>query len=172
MPAPQQPNKPGGKPTNARPKKITEYGQQLQEKQKVRNSYGLREAQFRRYFNQATHFRGQTGEMLLQKLESRLDNVIYRAGLAKTRAQARQLVSHRHIAVNGHRVSVPSLQVTEGDVITPYKVSTLTYNEESSVPKWLKLEKKTLAVTINHLPAMDELPIEFDTQKIIEFYSR
>lgn len=165
----KQPGKPG---QSTRPKKLTEYGLQLQEKQKVRRNYGLREAQFRRYFNQSAHFRGQTGEILLQKLETRLDNVLYRAGLTKTRPQARQLVNHRHFMVNGKRVGIPSLQIRPEDVIKPYKTTNVEPNPEAVIPSWLKVDKKTLSVTIKHLPTLDELPLEFDTQKIIEFYSR
>lgn len=166
----KQPGKPG---QSTRPKKLTEYGIQLQEKQKVRRNYGLREAQFRRYFNQSARFRGQTGEILLQKLETRLDNVLYRSGLTKTRAQARQLVNHRHFVVNGKRVGIPSLQIRPNDVIKPYKASTLIEpNSEAVIPGWLKVDNKTFTITIKHLPTLDELPLEFDTQKIIEFYSR
>lgn len=153
-------------------RKITEYGQQLQEKQKTRNSYGLREAQFRRYFDAATKFRGQTGMILLQTLERRLDNVLFRAGLVKTRRQARQLLSHRHFTYNGKRISIASILVKEGDVITPYKIEKVEFNTDVTPADWLKTDKKTGQVTISYLPKESELPIEFDTQKIIEFYSR
>lgn len=164
----------GGKggQSNRRQKKITEYGLQLIEKQKTKQSYGLREKQFRRYFQEAGKFRGQTGQMLLQLLERRLDNVIFRSGLAKTRAQARQLVSHRHFLLNGTRVSIPSHSVGVGDVVTPYKKNTVTYNAELVPITWIKTDKKELTATIERLPTADDLPIEFDTQKIIEFYSR
>lgn len=163
MPQPQQ---------KQRQRKITEYGQQLQEKQKVRRSYGMREAQFRRYFNTALKFRGQTGEMLLKGLESRIDNVLFRAGLAKTRPQARQLISHRHFSLNGKRITIASLQVKPGDVIKPVKKEEITLNQEIQKAEWLKVDPKTLAITVVRLPETTDLPIEFDTQKIIEFYSR
>lgn len=155
-----------------RQKKVSEYGQQLQEKQKTRNAYGLREAQFRRYFEQASKFRGQTGMVLLQLLERRIDNVIFRAGLAKTRSQARQLISHRHFSLNGKRVNIPSIMVKVGDVIIAHKVSTITTEAEAKPAEWLKVDAKKAHITVKQLPEETDLPIEFDTQKIIEFYSR
>ncbi len=155
-----------------RPKKLTEYGTQLVEKQKTKQAYGMRETQFRRYFTMAAKFRGKTGEMLLQTLERRLDNVLFRAGLAKTRAQARQAVSHRHFTVNGQRVSVPSILVNVKDVIAPHKADSFTYNPESAIADWLKVDKKSGKITVERLPETADLPVEFDTQKIIEFYSR
>lgn len=165
-------NNPQQKQQRARQRKITEYGTQLQEKQKTRNAYGLREAQFRRYYNLAAKFRGQTGQMLLKNLESRLDNVLFRAGLAKTRAQARQLVSHRHFKLNGLRVSIPSIAVKVGDVIEPHKGGEIEFAPETTAADWLKVDKKTGKVTVTRLPEASDLPIEFDTQKIVEFYSR
>lgn len=163
---------PQQKQQRVKQRKITEYGQQLQEKQKTRNSYGMREAQFRRYFNAATKFRGQTGTVLLQTLESRLDNVLFRAGLAKTRRQARQLLSHRHFTYNGKRISIASVLVKEGDVIAAYKQASVEFNPDVTPADWLKVDKKTGQTTVLRLPKDTELPIEFDTQKIIEFYSR
>lgn len=162
------------KPTQqrGRQKKITEYGQQLIEKQKTRRAYGLREAQFRRYFTAATKFRGQTGTVLLQSLERRLDNVLFRAGLAKSRSMSRQMVGHRHMKLNQHRVSVPSQQVNVGDVIEFYKKGEVTIYPEIPQADWLKIDKKTGRITVERLPEENDLPIEFDTQKIIEFYSR
>lgn len=155
-----------------RQRKLTEYAIQLQEKQKTRNAYGLREAQFRRYFNAAAKFRGQTGTLLLQTLERRIDNVLFRAGIAKTRSQARQLVNHRHFKVNGQRVGIPSILVNEGDIIEPHKKGEVEFYPETMPVEWLKVDKKTAQVKILRLPGATDLPIEFDTQKIIEFYSR
>lgn len=155
-----------------RPRKITEYGYQLIEKQKAKNTYGLREKQFRNYFTLATKDKEQTGNTLLQILESRIDNVIFRAGLAKTRSQARQLVSHRHFKLNGRRVSIASIQVSVNDVLEPHNTKTITQTKELPVPAWLKVDDKTLKVTVVRQPKEDELPIEFDTQKIVQFYSR
>lgn len=154
-----------------RQRKITEYGQQLIEKQKTKRAYGMRETQFKRYFTEAAKFRGKTGEILLQTLERRIDNVLYRSGFTKTRKQARQLVSHRHVTLNGIRISIPSIIVKEKDVIKPYK-GVLEYQPESPEVDWLKIDKKTSKITVTHLPTESDLPIEFDTQKIIEFYSR
>ncbi len=163
------PQRPTG---NRRQKKITEYGSQLQEKQRLRNNYGLREKQFRRYFEIASTERGQTGRALLEQLESRLDNVLFRAGLATSRAHARQLVSHKHFRVNGKRVNIPSLPVSEGDIIEPVKKEGISIRPEASEYTWIDLDKKSMKLTITGTPSESDLPIEFDTQKVIEFYSR
>lgn len=155
-----------------RQKKITEYGSQLQEKQRLRNNYGLREKQFRRYFTEAAKHRGNTGQELLTILERRLDNVVFRSGLATTRSHARQLVSHKHFKINGRRVDIPSLIVSVGDLIEPYKTDLVSIRPEAIEFSWLEVNKKTLAVTVKALPSENDLPIEFDTQKVIEFYSR
>lgn len=161
------------RPTGGRrQKKITEYGSQLQEKQRLRNNYGLREKQFRRYFELAAKLRGQTGRALLEQLERRLDNVVFRAGLATSRAHARQLVSHKHFSVNGKRVNVPSLSVHSKDLIEPIKKEGISLRPEAGDYSWLEVDKKTLKVKITGLPTEADLPIEFDTQKVIEFYSR
>jgi len=157
---------------NKRPRKITEYGYQLQEKQKAKAAYGIREKQFRNYYTVAAKDRAQTGNTLLQILELRLDNVIFRAGLAKTRSQARQLVSHRHFKLNGRRVSIASIQVSVNDIIEPNKTSTLEFNKELPCPKWLKVNPKLFKISVERVPNEDELPLEFDTQKIVQFYSR
>jgi len=158
--------------TQKRQKKISQYGTQLKEKQSLRNSYGLREEQFRRYFNIAAKFRGQTGMVLLQLLEIRLDNIIFRAGLAKTRAQARQMVSHRHIKLNGQRTSIPSIQVKKGDIVEPYKSGKFEILKEIKAPDFLKVDTKSGKIEVKRLPESDELPLEFDTQKVIEYYSK
>lgn len=156
-----------------RPAKVSEYGAQLAEKQKLRNDYGLREKQFRRYYQLSAKLTGQTGLELLRTLERRLDNVIYRAGMALSRKQARQLASHRHFKLNDKRVSIPSLLVDKGDVITlvgPFKIEE---RPEIGKVSWLSVDRKHGKITINHLPDESDLPIsEFDTQKVIEFYSR
>lgn len=157
---------------NKRMKKVSEYGQQLQEKQKVRNSYGMRETQFRKYFAQASKFRGQTGSMLLQILERRIDNVIFRAGFTRSRAQSRQLASHRHFTLNGVRISVPSILVKKGDVIALYKEAEVTISPETPKCDWLKVDAKKGKITVERIPEGNDLPIEFDTQKIVEFYSK
>ena len=155
-----------------RRRKITEYGYQLQEKQKAKQAYGLREKQFHLYFASAAKNRSETGNTLLQILESRIDNVIFRSGLAISRPQARQLISHRHFALNGKRVSIPSILVNPGDVITPNTQKTVHFEAERGIAAWLDLNKKSLSITVERLPSADELPLEFDTQKIVQFYSR
>ncbi len=155
-----------------RQKKITEYGSQLQEKQRLRNNYGLREKQFRRYFELAAKLRGQTGRALLEQLERRIDNVLFRAGLATSRAHARQLVSHKHFKVNGKRVNIASLTVKDNDQIEPVSLKGLSIRPEAGDYSWIDVDKKTLKVKITGQPTEADLPIEFDTQKVIEFYSR
>ena len=163
-----QPSRPVGR----RPKKISEYGQQLQEKQRLRNTYGLREKTFRRLYLLAAKNRSQTGQALLTNLERRLDNVIFRSGLASTRPQARQLIGHRHFCLNGRRVSIPSQLVVPGDKLTMNREGKIEVNPNSQSADWLKVEKKTGQITVSRYPEVSELPIEFDTQKVIEFYSR
>lgn len=160
------------KPPQQKRRKVTEYGLQLQEKQKTKQAYGLREKQFRLYFVSAAKNASETGQAFLQTLESRMDNVIFRAGLAISRPQARQLISHRHFLLNGHRVSIASILLKAGDVITPNKVKTVNLEAERGIAPWLDVNKKSLMVTVERLPNPEELPLEFDTQKIIQFYSR
>lgn len=155
-----------------RQRKVTEYGTQLQEKQKTKQAYGLREKQFRRYFTQASKNRSQTGQTLLELLERRLDNVVFRAGLARSRAQARQYVLHRHFLLNSKRVNISSIIVNVGDIITPVKKEFHEIRQEVAPATWLIVNKKTLEIKVDHLPGSTELPVEFDTQKIVEFYSR
>lgn len=155
-----------------RQKKLTEYGQQLLEKQKLRNSYGLRERQFRNYFDRAAKNPTQTGQALLELLESRLDNTIFRSGLALTRAQARQMVVHRRFKLNDRRVNCPSLQVRPKDVIVAVYPDGNRIVRDGEQPGYLKINKKSGLVEIAKLPTGDDLPTEFDLQKVIEFYSR
>jgi len=155
-----------------RRRKVTEYGLQLQEKQKTKLAYGLREKQFHLYFISAAKDQSETGQTFLQTLESRIDNVVFRAGLAISRAHARQLISHRHFLLNGKRVSIASILTKPGDKIVPYNVKTINFEPERGTAPWLDLHKKSLAITVEHLPNPEELPLEFDTQKIIQFYSR
>lgn len=156
----------------SRTRKLSEYGEQLQEKQRLRQTYGLREAQFRRYFKDAAKHRGNTATELLKSLERRLDNVVFRAGLAQTRRHARQLINHRRIMLNGKRVNAPSITVIKGDVIEPYKKSGFEIRADITKTEWLKVDKKTLKITVIDLPKQADLPTEFDIQKIVEFYSR
>ncbi|WP_455515382.1 30S ribosomal protein S4 [Pseudostreptobacillus sp.] len=165
---------------NIRPnanKKLTEYGTQLREKQKARFVYGVMEKQFYKLYEEATRKEGVTGELLLQYLERRLDNVVYRLGFGSTRRQARQIVSHGHILINGKRVDIASYRVKQGDVITLKEGSSeLAIIKESvgqkTVPGWLSLEESTLTAKVLENPTRDAVDFEIDEAMIIEFYSR
>ena len=160
--------------------KVKEYGVQLREKQKLRRIYGVREQQFRRYLAEAMRRRGVTGETLLQLLEFRLDNVVYRLGLASSRAQGRELVSHGHFQVKGRKVNTASYQVKAGDAIEvregsknlPPIVEALEGAAGGRVPSWLKLDPEKRIGTVDHEPARDEINTEVDETLIVEFYSR
>ena len=165
------------KPTR---RKQSEYGLQLTEKQKVKFIYGMLEKQFRKYYELAVKMPGITGENLLQILESRLDNVIFRLGLANTRKEARQLVSHGHVLVNGKRLDIPSYRVKVGDVIT-LKESTkssdrmkdiVEANSTRTVPKWLDMDKNTLSGKVIALAARDDIDFEVAEHLIVELYSK
>lgn len=157
----------------------SEYAIQLDEKQKAKYSYGLLEKQFRNVYEKANAKEGVTGELLLQILEARLDNVVYRLGFAKTRRQARQFVSHKHIVVNGQIVNVPSFYVKSGDVITirPKSRDLELINESlnNSSPgkyKWLEIDKKSKTGKYLNDPVKEEIPENINTQLIIELYSK
>ena len=166
-------------PNGQRRKKVSEYGAQLKEKQKVRFIYGVLEKQFRHYFEKASNMKGVTGENMLSLLELRLDNVVYRLGLAKTRRMARQVVGHGHIRVNGNKVDIPSYQVKVGDVITLRQRSQeyemfKSLREGTSVltPKWLTFDAQNLTGKVNALPSRDDIDYEVQENMIVEFYSR
>ena len=166
-------------PGGNRRKKTSEYGAQLKEKQKVRFIYGVLEKQFRHYYVKASNMKGVTGENMLSLLELRLDNVVYRLGLAKTRRMARQVVGHGHIRVNGKKVDIPSYQVSKGDVITLRERSTQiemfkALREGTTVltPKWLTFDAATLTGTVNDLPKREDIDYEVQENMIVEFYSR
>jgi len=160
-----------------RRRRLSEYGRQLREKQKAKRLYGVRERKFRRYFEKARKAGQETGEALMQALESRLDNVVYRLGLAPSRLMARQLVSHGHVLVNGKKVDIPSYSVKEEEVVSLKPeaakipaVSEILNDKDFVVPSWL--EKKGIAGKIKRLPKRDEIEADIDEQLIIEFYSR
>lgn len=165
---------------NIRPnanRKLTEYGIQLREKQKARFVYGVQEKQFYKLYEEATRKEGVTGELLLQYLERRLDNVIYRLGFGSTRRQARQIVSHGHILINGKRVNIASYRVKQGDVISVKENSKeLEIIKESvgqkAVPGWLSLEEAELTAKVLENPGRDAVDFEINEAMIIEFYSR
>ncbi|GAB2485028.1 30S ribosomal protein S4 [Jatrophihabitans fulvus] len=160
--------------------KQSEYLLQLQEKQKAKYSYGVLEKQFRRYYNEATRGQGKTGDNLLQILESRLDNVIYRAGIARTRRQARQMVCHGHFLVNGHKVDIPSFRVSQWDIIdvkpksletTPFQIAQATYGDRP-VPAWLQVVPNSLRILVHSLPVRAQIDIPVQEQLIVELYSK
>lgn len=158
-------------------KKPTEYAIQLREKQKVKFVYGLLEKPFYKLYEEATKKNGVTGELLLQYLERRLDNVIYRLGFVKTRRQARQVVSHGHITVNGKRVNIASYRVKAGDVVAVSdKSKDVALIKEAcgqaSVPSWLELNVEKLSGTVLQNPGRETVDFEIKEQLIIEFYSR
>jgi len=168
-------------PTRRTRRKVSDYGRQLREKQKVRRIYGVYERQFRRYFRQAVQAKGMTGSALLQLLERRLDNVVFRMGLASSRAQARQLVTHGHIMVNGHKVDIASYSVRPGDVITvkersrksPYfKELAEDFGKRQSPPKWLSLNPDEMSATVVALPEREDIDSTINEQLIVEYYSR
>ena len=160
--------------------KESEYSLQLREKQKARFSYGVLEKQFRRYYEQANRLQGKTGDNLLQILESRLDNVIYRAGLARTRRQARQFVVHGHFLVNSQKVDIPSYRVTPHDVIdlaekvrgqTPHIINRETHGERD-VPGWMQVLPDRGRILIHQLPKREQIVIDVSEQLIVELYSK
>jgi small subunit ribosomal protein S4 len=160
--------------------KQSEYLVQLQEKQKAKYSYGVLEKQFRRYYEEAVRRQGKTGDNLLQILETRLDNVIYRAGIARTRRQARQLVSHGHFTVNGQKVDVPSFRVSQYDIIdvrpksletTPFLIARETYGDRP-IPGWLQVVPSKLRVLVHQLPERAQIDVPLQEQLIVELYSK
>ena len=161
-------------------RKQSEYGLQLNEKQKAKFIYGVLEKQFRKYYVMATKKQGITGEMLLQILESRLDNVVFRLGLANTRREARQIVNHGHITVNGQKVDIPSYLVKPGDVIAVREKSKnsvrikeiVETNANRVVPKWLSMDKNTLTGKVITLAARDDIDYEVEEHLIVELYSK
>ncbi len=160
-------------------KKVSEYGQQLREKQKVKRIYGVQEGQFRAYYERADKMKGITGENMLSLLERRLDNVIFRMGIGGSRAQARQLVSHGHFLVNGKKVNVPSYIVKAGDVIcvkenkTSNKYfETIKTAKVSNLPKWLEFDPEKLQGKIISLPEREDIDSQISEHMIVELYSK
>ncbi len=156
----------------ARQRKMSEYGRQLAEKQKARREYGLRERQFSNYFTKAAKSTLPTGQALFMALELRLDNVLYRSGIAKTRRMARQLVNHGLVRVNDAKVSNPSYSLKEGDTITLKKDDFIEYNKDIIIPDWLSYEAKKKTAKVARLPKADDLQTDINSQLIIEYYSR
>jgi small subunit ribosomal protein S4 len=163
-----------------RRRKVSEFGIQLREKQKVRKSYSVLEKQFRNYFEKAEQRKGMTGENLLRLLEMRLDNVVFRMGLASSRAQARQLVSHGHFAVNGRPTNIPSFPTKVGDRVEVresrrgreiFKVVAEPV-QSAQIPDWVSIDARQLAGSVLAEPAREQMPPEFNEQLVVEFYSR
>ena len=160
--------------------KVTEYGIRLREKQKVRRIYGVLERQFRKYFAEADRIKGVTGENLLMLLERRLDSACYRLGFAATRSDARQLVRHRHVRVNGKVVSIPSFCVKPGDKVSIHERSRETNRvkialegvDRRGVPEWLELDKGAFTGTVKGMPIREAITLPIKEQFIVEFYSR
>lgn len=161
-------------------RKVSDYAVQLREKQKVKQMYGMLEAQFRRYFEKADRAKGVTGEILLVMLERRFDNALYRSGFASSRDQARQMVRHNLFAVNGNKVNIPSYQVKVGDVITlrekHQKNEVIVDNLEGAVrrglPSWLELSQQQFQCTVKALPNREEITMPIQEQLIVELYSK
>lgn len=160
--------------------KDSEYLLQLKEKQKARYAYGVLEKQFRRYYEEADRVPGKTGDALLQILESRLDNVVYRSGFAATRRQARQMVSHGHLLVNGKRVTIPSYRVGPLDIVdvapkslnlTPFVIARETFGERD-VPGWLTVKPNRMRILVHQLPTREQITIDVNEQAIVELYSK
>jgi small subunit ribosomal protein S4 len=161
-------------------KKLREYGMQLREKEKTKRYYGVLERQFVNYFEEADRTKGMTGENLICLLERRLDNVVYRMGMAASRKEARQLVLHGHFTLNGKNVNIPSLIVKAGDVISVKESSRASVKIKAlaedlatkSAPKWLDVDKNGLSVKVATLPARDDVDFDFNEQLIVELYSK
>ncbi|MFZ5559766.1 MAG: 30S ribosomal protein S4 [Patescibacteria group bacterium] len=159
---------------------LTEYGTQLAEKQKLKKIYGVKERQLKKYFKEASKSHGVVTDVFLTKLETRIDNVIFRLGLAESRAKARQIVNHGHILLNDRKINIPSIHVKKGDIIRIKKSSLnkpLFSNLETRLkkynpPTWLSLDKKDWQATILSMPAKEEMEIPADLQMIVEYYSR
>lgn len=175
----RRPNPPGQHGANKRRKKVSEYGVQLREKQKAKAIYGMREKQFRLFFERAKAREGITGDILLALCETRLDNIVYRLGLSQTRAGARQLVTHRHVTVNGKVCNVPSYIVRAGEVVSVREkdrdmvaVVDSLKSHKSPVVNWLSWDEATGQGTLLSVPERAEIPENIEVQLIVEFFSR
>lgn len=171
---------PPGQHGQARARKSSEYGLQLREKQKCRRAYGVLESQFRKYYDMASNMRGVTGENMLCLLERRLDNVVYRLGFGVSRPQARQLVTHGHITVDGHKVDIPSFLVKPGQVVAIRDKSRdlecfkaiREQGADKPIPKWLELDAANLRGNVAAMPQRDDIDLTIEEHLIVEFYSR
>lgn len=161
-------------------RKLSDYGLQLREKQKVRRMYGILERQFRRYFHEAEKKKGITGEVLLQLIECRLDSIVYRMGFATNRRRSRQLISHGHILVNGKVVNIPSYEVKAGDIVEvkessrniPDIADSLAKSEHRGLPTWLEVDTSNFRGKVLHIPSREEIQLPIQEQLIVELYSK
>jgi len=171
---------PPGAAGGARRGRLSDYGLQLREKQKVRRMYGVLEKQFRNYYKKAASSKGNTGENLLSLLESRMDNVVYRMGFGSTRAEARQMVSHKAFKVNGSVVNIPSYQVKDQDIISVREASksqvriqdSLSVAEQLGFPDWIDVNTKKMEGKFNSAPERDDLPADINESLVVELYSK
>ena len=160
--------------------KLTGYGLQLREKQKLKRIYGMSENQFRRYFEKADKMKGITGDSLIILLERRLDNIVYRMGFARTRREARIFVRHNHVLVNGRKVNIPSFLVKEGDIVevkektkeSEFMKDILASTQRRSIPEYLEVDREALKGTIKRLPSREEIILPVNEQLIVELYSK
>ena len=161
-------------------RKLSDYGFQLREKQKVRKMYGLLERQFRRYFYEAERRKGITGELLLQLIESRLDTIVFRMGFAPNRRRARQLVRHGHILLNGKKVNLPSYSVKGGDIVeikesgrdNPEIIDSISKSEHRGIPAWVEVDGANFKGKVLHIPSRDDIQLPVQEQLIVELYSK
>ena len=173
-------NPPGVHGAGTRKPRVSDYGLQLREKQKLRRIYGVLEKQFRNYYSEASRLKGSTGENLLQLLEARLDNVVYRIGFGSTRAEARQLVSHKSIMVNGKVVNIPSYVVKPSDVVSVREKSrkqariaeSMSLAEQVGTPDWIDVNHSNFEGTFKAFPLRSELPPDINEQLVVELYSK
>jgi small subunit ribosomal protein S4 len=177
----KRPTPPGQVTNNRRPNRPSQYSLQLREKQKVKRLYGLLEKQFSNLMKEASRSRGQSGTVLLQLLERRADNAVYRAGFAPSRRAARQLVTHGHFMLNGTRVDIPSIRLKEGDeLVLRDRSKASQYFKQlddispapSAIPEWLKADRKKVTVSVKGLPTRDDAEPDINEQLIVEYYSR
>ena len=173
-------DRPPGARSTQRPGRTSDYGLQLREKQKLRRMYGVLERQFRNYYKRAARQKGSTGENILRLLEGRLDNIVYRLGFAATRPEARQLVSHRGVAVNGRAVNIPSYQVKAGDIVAVHQRAkeqlrirnALEIARQLGFPEWLEVDEKALSGTVKSLPEREEILPDINESLVVELYSK
>ena len=176
----KRPNPPGEQGLRGRRGKKSEYGKRLEEKQKLRFRYNVMEKQMRRYVKRAFNNRGVSGHVLLQMLETRLDNTVYRLGFATTIWSARQLVNHGHVLINGKKVDIPSYELRVGDVVSvkekmrqnPQLLEALNYCPNSMIPPYLHADRDNFSGTLTSLPAREDIPEKIDEQLIVEYYSK